>query len=209
MSPLLLRHLRYGGRDDEPAREVVCLHTSRAYPVVSSLWRWVCVRVRYGSGLQQLVWKGAAFARVCVYMRCAWRARHTARLVRACMCVCVWCTWCARRTVRIVRARVCIYVVRFVRATHHTRGARACVCVCSARGARGKPRTWCAWCARRTACVVRARVCVCVVHVVRTVHRAHYARACLCTRGARGERGTPLAWCARARVCVCVCVWCA
>ena len=72
--------------------------------------------------------------------------------------------------------RVCVFVA------HRARGVRVCVCVRGARGMRGAPRAWCAcvcmsvqcpWCARRTARMVCARVCVCV--------RAHLCvRMCVC-----------------------------
>ena len=61
MLPVLLRRLRCGRRDDEPAREVVCLHTFRTYPVVSSAWRGVCVRVRYGGAAAAGVEGGSTY----------------------------------------------------------------------------------------------------------------------------------------------------
>ena len=59
---------------------------------------------------------------------------------------------------------------------------------------------------QRTTRVVRARVCVCVVRVVRATHRARGARECMRLCGAQGARGIPSAWwCACVFVCVCAC----
>ena len=52
------RPLPCGRRDDEPAREVVCLHAVRTYPVVSLAWCGVCVRVRYRRAAAAGVWRG-------------------------------------------------------------------------------------------------------------------------------------------------------
>ena len=139
---------------------------------------------KWGKGKVPMFWKARDLEKMGERVYCARDARARARVcVR--VSVCVWCAWCVRRTTCVVRARVCVYVVRVVRAAHRAEvrarvcvcvvrvvrtahrvnGARACVCVCGARDAHGTLRAWCArvcvcvwcaWCARRTARLVRS-----------------------------------------------------